>query len=96
MQAAVGRLLNEDDERNVAQVVVLGASAAEELFPQGGGVGQYVKINHLWLEVVGVLYNPYLGKDEFQGVKIGGDSARLFVPLSTSLKNSVAWRSPAN
>lgn len=86
MKAANGRLLNHSDERNVSQVVVLGASAADTLFPAGDAVGKFVKVNHLWLEVVGVLYNPFLGKDEFQGVKIGGDSERLFVPLSTSLK----------
>ncbi|WP_340676724.1 ABC transporter permease [Paraglaciecola sp.] len=86
MKPASGRLLNKDDNRDVSQVVVLGSSAAEELFPQGDAIGKFVKVNHLWLEVVGVLFNPYLGKDEFQGVKIGGDSGRLFVPLSTSLK----------
>ena len=86
MKTADGRLLTRDDYLNVAQVAVLGSSAASELFPQGDAVGKFVKVNHLWLQVVGVLSNPYLGKDEFQGVKIGGDSERIFVPLSTSLK----------
>jgi len=86
MQAQVGRVLNEDDNINIAQVAVLGANAASQLFKDQEAIGQFVKVNHLWLEVVGVLNDPYLGKDEFQGVKIGGDSSRIFVPLNTSLK----------
>jgi putative ABC transport system permease protein len=36
--------------------------------------------------VVGVLTAPAGSKDEFQGVKIGGDRYSIFVPLATSLK----------
>lgn len=86
MQAQTGRLLTEQDNKNVAQVAVLGANAAEQLFHNEEAVGQFLKVNHLWLEVVGVLNNPFFDENEFQGVKIGGDSARIFVPLSTSMK----------
>lgn len=95
MLAEEGRLLTEQDNNNVAQVAVLGAGAAQSLFPNESALNQYVKVNHLWVKVVGVLNNPFLAKDEFQGVKIGGDSEKVFVPLSTSLKklNSVALAS---
>ncbi|MDU0352707.1 ABC transporter permease [Paraglaciecola aquimarina] len=86
MKIEVGRELNEQDNTTVAQVAVLGAGAAQRLFPTGEAIGQYIKVNHLWVEVVGVLNNPFLAKDEFQGVKIGGDGEKVFVPLSTSLK----------
>ncbi|WP_133471347.1 ABC transporter permease [Paraglaciecola marina] len=86
LQAETGRVLTAQDNNNVSQTAVIGASAAEQLFPNVSAIGQYIKVNHLWLEVVGVLNNPLYDKDEFQGVKIGGDSARIFVPLSTSLK----------
>lgn len=86
MQAQTGRLLTEQDNKNVAQVAVLGSSAAQQLFPEAKPVGQYLKVNHLWLEVVGVLNNPFFDKEEFQGVKIGGEAARVFLPLSTSIK----------
>lgn len=86
MQVKAGRVLQDEDNRKVSQVAVLGAAAAESLFGDSDPIGQYVKVNHLWLEVVGVLVDPFLGKDEFQGVKIGGESSRIFVPLNTSLK----------
>ncbi|MCF2949463.1 ABC transporter permease [Paraglaciecola aquimarina] len=86
MKIEYGRELTDEDDKNVAQVAVLGSGAAQSLFPEGQAVGQFVKVNHLWVEVVGVLNNPFLAKDEFQGVKIGGDGEKVFVPLSTSLK----------
>ena len=86
LHAKTGRVLSEQDNNAVAQVAVIGSSAAEQLFPQINAVGQYIKVNHLWLEVIGVLNNPFFDKDEFQGVKIGGDSARIFIPLNTSMK----------
>jgi putative ABC transport system permease protein len=86
-----GRVLNGDDEKQVAQHVVLGADAASELFPpqqisHEEIIGQFVKVNHVWLKVVGVLAPPAGDKNEFQGVKIGGDRYRMFIPLSTSLQ----------
>ena len=82
-----GRFLHPEDDSALAQVAVLGADTARELFPdENDVVGQLVKVNHVWLTVVGVLTAPAGNKDEFQGVKIGGDRYRIFVPLSTSLK----------
>ena len=51
MQVQTGRLLTEQDNKNVAQVAVIGATAAEQLFQNEQAVGQYLKVNHLWLEV---------------------------------------------
>ncbi|GGF71528.1 ABC transporter permease [Alteromonas lipolytica] len=86
MTAATGRLLNADDERHVAQVAVLGADVATSLFPNQQPVGQFLKINHVWFEVIGVIAAPAFNKEAFQGVKINGDRNRVFIPLSTSQK----------
>lgn len=81
-----GRFPGQQDEARLAQIAVLGADAARELFPDEDALGQYVKVNHLWLKVVGVLAAPDNSKDEFQGVRIGGDRYRIFLPLSTATK----------
>lgn len=83
---ASGRLFDEEDNLRFRQVAVLGAQAARDLFPDGEPLGQRVKVNHLWLEVVGVLADRDLGKDEFQGVRLGGDRNRVFLPLETAFK----------
>jgi putative ABC transport system permease protein len=81
-----GRFFDESDNKRLAQVAVLGFDTAQQLFPDGEAIGQFVKVNHLWLEVIGVLSAPIQSKDEFQGVNVGGDRSRLFIPLQTTMK----------
>jgi putative ABC transport system permease protein len=64
----------------MAAVCVLGDRLARRLFPAGGAVGSRLKLNHVWLEVVGVLASRELGKDEFEGIRLGLDDERLFLP----------------
>ncbi|MDT0626829.1 ABC transporter permease [Alteromonas sp. W364] len=89
LKLAAGRLLNEADNTTISQSAVLGFDAAAELFPDlisdpSRIIDKYVKVNHVWLSVVGVLNPPPGDKNEFQGVKIGGDRYRIFIPVSTS------------
>ncbi len=86
LSAAEGRLLTEVDDAQFTQVAVLGQSVADDLFPDGNALGGQVKVNHLWLEVVGVLAEKHLGKEEFQGVKLGDESSRVYLPLQTAFK----------
>jgi len=82
---AQGRLLNEADDVKFSQVALLGSTTAKQLFPLGGALGQNIKINHLWFKVVGVLQAPFLKKEEFQGIKLGGDQHQVFIPLKTAI-----------
>ncbi|QGX39932.1 ABC transporter permease [Permianibacter aggregans] len=84
LQVASGRLLSEEDDRHFAQVAVLGPETARQLFPGGDAVGQLIKINHVWLRVVGVLADKQLSKSEFQGVKLGGEKNRVFISLDNA------------
>ncbi|MDG0968323.1 MAG: ABC transporter permease [Porticoccaceae bacterium] len=85
LQLANGRLLTEADDADFSQVALLGSSTAKQLFPSGGAIGKTVKINHLWFQVVGVLQPQFLTKDEFQGVKLGGEQRLVFIPLKTAI-----------
>ena len=84
LAAAEGRVLTAADDAALAPVAVLGHQAARSLFPQGDAVGGFVKVNHVWLEVVGVLADRDLGKDRFEGVQLGLESNRVFVPLAAA------------
>ena len=81
-----GRWMTEDDNLHHAQIAIIGAAVANQLFPKGDAVGETLKVNHLWLEVVGVLRSKNLSKDSFQGVRLSGENNRIFIPLSTALK----------
>lgn len=86
LSLAEGRWLTDEDQLNQAPVVVLGAKLADELFPNGQAVGQVLKANHVWLQVVGVTAHRDLGKNEFEGVKLGLDAERLFTPIESALQ----------
>ena len=84
LRLASGRGLDEDDEARMAAVAVLGHQAANTLFPDGDAVGKPLKVNHVWLTVVGVLADRDLSHDEFEGVQLGLESNRIFLPLSSA------------
>jgi putative ABC transport system permease protein len=86
LSLSAGTFFDEQSNKRLAQVAVLGFDAAKQLFPNMSPIGQFVKVNHLWLEVVGVLSAPTQSKSEFQGVNVSGDRNRVFLPLLTSMK----------
>lgn len=86
LKLADGRFIDQQDDDRYAQVALLGAQAARALFPGQQAIGRKIKINHLWVEVVGVLQDRDLSKDEFQGVRIGGDRNRVFISLNSAFK----------
>ncbi|MFS2077733.1 ABC transporter permease [Telluria sp. Tellsp131] len=84
LQLKVGRWLRPSDGATLAPVCVLGARLAQTLFGAAPAVGQRVKVNHVWLQVAGVLADRTPSKSEFEGVKLGLDDERLFVPWETA------------
>jgi putative ABC transport system permease protein len=84
LQVAKGRALNAEDEQALAPVTVIGHQAAASLFPGADPIGALVKVNHVWLEVVGVLADRDLGQDDFEGVQLGSESNRIYLPLASA------------
>ena len=85
-EPAEGKLFGASDDKAYRQVAVLGARAANNLFPNGDAIGALLKVNHLWLEVIGVIADNELRKDEFEGIKLGSEKNRVFIPFNTALK----------
>lgn len=85
LQIAQGRWLDAEDGASLSPVCVLGARVAHSLFGDVNPVGERIKLNHVWLEVVGVLADRDPSKSDFEGVKLGLDDERLFVPWETAL-----------
>ena len=85
-----GRFFDELDEQSHAQVCVIGAAVRRDLFVTGVAIGRFIKVNDVWLKVVGVLAadNPV---DEPGGTgaasPLGGSTgdSDIFLPLSTLL-----------
>jgi putative ABC transport system permease protein len=81
---AEGRFLDALDELTHAQVCVLGSDVRRELFGFGPALGQDLKINQVWFEVVGVLEPRGSAADTFQGVPLGVVEQEIYIPLSTA------------
>jgi putative ABC transport system permease protein len=75
-----GTFFTDTDVRSGAKVAVLGATVADNLFPQGGAVGQIVRIKNVPFKVVGVL-------DKKGGNTMGQDQDdQIVAPYTTVMK----------
>ncbi len=79
VELAEGRFLDERDGLDFGQVAVIGSRLRRDLFGTGPAIGGLIKVDDVWLEVVGVLA---AGPDGGQAV--GADAGRILVPLSTA------------
>ncbi len=83
VELAEGRFLDAEDQRRHAQVAVIGADVRRSLFGAEGALGQFLKVDDLWLEVIGVLAPVATGGKELEGVDLGSASTAIYAPLST-------------
>jgi len=74
---AEGSFVAADDMSATSKVIVLGANVSETLFPDGGAVGQIVRVNGQQFTVVGVLKST-------GGTGFGSIDDGVIVPLSTA------------
>lgn len=75
-----GRAYSEGEAMGAARVIVLGATVAEVLFPNGRPIGQRVRLGRLELEVIGTL-------ERQGGSPMGGNPDNLVsIPISLFLE----------
>ncbi|MCX6745164.1 MAG: ABC transporter permease [Candidatus Parcubacteria bacterium] len=76
---AQGRFLDQDEEKNLAKVVVLGANVKDELFGDEEAIGQLIKIKKHEFRVIGVMAKK--GTTGFEN-----QDNYVFIPVSTGQK----------
>jgi len=75
-----GSFFTEGDVKTAAKVAVLGSTVAENLFPNGDGVGQAIRIKHVPFRIVGVL-------EKKGGNMMGQDQDdQIIAPYTTVMK----------
>ena len=84
LAVAEGRFLDARDERDHAQVCVVGSAVRRQLFGYGPAVGRDLKVNDVWLEVVGVLADGGATAESFHGVALGSPSREIYLPITTA------------
>lgn len=81
-----GRWFDQQEEADHAQVAVIGDRVRQDLFGFAPALGEQIKVNDVWLEVIGIL-----GADE-QGatgaastdVPVGSTSDHIYIPFTTA------------
>lgn len=81
-----GRFFDGYDEVTHAQVAVLSPAARRDLFGALPALGKQVKVNDLWLEVVGVAGDASAGDESVEGVNISTTANAVYVPFPTILR----------
>jgi len=78
-EVAKGRFFSEEEEKNLAKVVVLGSTVKNELFGESDAMGQRIKIKKHTFEVIGVMAER--GTVAFQDY-----DDKIFLPIRTMQK----------
>jgi len=86
LELVEGRFFDPLDELHHAQVAVIGSEVRRSLFGFGQALGEHVKVNDVWLEVVGVVDGRGGSADSFQGVQVGAVEDEIYLPFSTALR----------
>ena len=70
---AEGRFFDKRDQAEHAQVAVVGPTIRRDLFGYGPAIGRQVKINDVWVEVIGILHGD-------------GTDKEIWIPVSTAMR----------
>src|SRR5947209_13809241 len=85
LKVTQGRFFDDAENLHAAPVAVLGQGAKASLFGQIDPVGQYVKVNEQWLEVIGVV-GPQLSADaKVESLPSQDMNNLIYIPLSAAM-----------
>ena len=80
-----GRFIDQLDVSAHAQVCVIGATVRRELFGFKPVLGESLKVDDVWLEVIGVLTGTG-SETSVQGVAITSTDTEIYVPVTTLIR----------
>jgi putative ABC transport system permease protein len=83
LRLSEGRFFTAAESDASNPVCVLGEAAKVSLFGYGAAVGQFVKVNETWLEVVGVLDQQVMSGSQNQGSAMQDLDSIVYIPINT-------------
>ena len=84
LRLAEGVFFDEIEEASHAQVCVIGSKVRQDLFGYERAVGQDIKVNDVWLTVIGVLEPESTTERELLGVEIESSANQVLLPVTTA------------
>ena len=83
---AEGRFFDSRDERDHAQVALIGQEIRRNLFGYAPAIGRQFKVNDVWLEVIGILGSDPAGGANVNGIPGGSTASEVWIPVSTAIR----------
>ncbi len=81
-----GRFFDDEDNLRSAPVCVLGERAKINLLGYGDAVGKYVKINEVWLRVIGVMAPQATAEADVEGLEADDRNNLVVAPLNSVMR----------
>ena len=94
LKLIAGRFFSDEENLRSEPVCVLGESAKLNLLGYDDAVGKYVKINDVWLQVIGVLTPQAAGDTDVEGVQALNRNNLVIAPLNTVMRrfeDNTSW-----
>jgi len=86
LRVVEGRFFDEQEDLRSAPVCVLGESAKVNLLGYDRATGKYIKINDVWLQVIGVLAHQATADTEVEGLEAINRNNLVIAPLNTVMR----------
>jgi putative ABC transport system permease protein len=83
---AEGRMFDAKDEAEYAQVCVIGDEIRRNLFGYGPAIGKQLKVNDVWLEVVGIFAGEMPGAAGPKYIAVASNAQEIWIPVSTAMR----------
>jgi putative ABC transport system permease protein len=85
LQVVAGRFFDDQETEAAAPVAVLGEAAAASLFGADDPIGQHVKVNEQWFQVVGVAGPQLTVQADVAGLPAQDRNNLIYVPLYAAI-----------
>jgi putative ABC transport system permease protein len=86
IKLVAGRFFTPEENQASAPVCVLGEKSKVNLLGYGDAVGNHVKINDTWLEVIGVMAPQATADSEVEGLQATDRNNQVIAPLNTVMR----------
>ena len=86
MSLIEGRFFTEEEQARSAPVCVLGERAKISLLGYGDAVGEYIKVNEVWLHVIGVTAPQATAESDVEGLEADDRSNVVLAPLNSVMR----------
>ena len=81
-----GRFFTEEEDLRSAPVCVLGERAKVNLLGYGSAVGKYVKVNEVWLQVIGVMAPQAIAESQVEGLETDDRNNLIVSPMNSVMR----------